>query len=69
MRPAWLPGRVLGGPSEAPEGPYVLTFVKQLVLVARRTLSSAGPVVGATDLVAVLRQNQLGRSAQGIQGA
>ena len=33
---------------------------KQPVLVARRTGSGTGPTVGATDLVAVLRQVQLG---------
>ena len=31
--------------------------------------SGTGPTVGATDLVAVLRQVQLGRLAQGFQGA
>ena len=46
---------------------FRVMLFKQPVQVARRTGSGTGPTVGATDLVVVLRQVQLGRPAQGFQ--
>ena len=53
-------------------GPHGRTPLKAPNLVGlrvRRIGSGAGSFVGATDLVAMLRRSQLGRSAQGIQEA
>ena len=62
-------GRVLSAGSSWEFRTKGLCLYKQPVLVARRTPSGTGPIVGATASVAVLRQVQPGRFAQGIQGA
>ena len=52
-------GRVLGGTGRSLVSGRGIYFMRQAVLVARETGSGAGPIMGATDLVAVLRQGQV----------